>query len=274
VTDNHVMRRALEYAATYDMTVFLQPQDPWLASKGCAHEGAVAARLGLAGIPVAAETVALAGLLELVAQTGTRAHFGRLSAGRALQMIGQAKAEGLPVSADVSINHLHLTEIDILDFNAYCHVRPPLRTQRDREALRQALGDGTLDAVCSDHQPHEPDAKLLPFPSTQAGISGLETLLPLMLQLVDEGVLNLLNALGLLTHRPAQVLGLNAGRLSPGARADVCVFDPNARRTLAPERLYSAGKNTPFGGWNLRGKVTHLLLDGRPLTWHWADEAT
>ncbi len=219
-----VERRALEYAATFGITVFLRPEDTHLRDSGCVHEGAVSARLGLPGIPEAAETV---------------------------------------VTADVAVHQLHLTEQDVCDFDANCHVIPPLRTLSDREALRAGVRDGTLAAICSDHQPHEFDAKVAPFPATAPGISGLETLLPLTLRLVEEGVLDLPAAIERLTWGPARILGLPYGRLEPGRVADVCVFDPQSVWTLDPAKMASSGRNTPFAGWELAGRVTHTLFEGR-----------
>ncbi len=258
-----VLRRAMEYAATFGLTVHIHPMDAWLRDSGCAHEGAVAARLGLPGIPEAAETAEVARCLALVEQTGVRAHFGRVSTARAVRMIARARYDGLPVTADVAAAHLHLTEADLAGFNADAHLDPPLRTARDREGLREGLARGVLAAVCSDHEPHEPDAKLAPFPSTEVGASGLETLLPLVLRLVDEGVLTLPQAIERLTAGPAAVLGIEAGTLAEGSRADVCVFDPAAEWRLEPERMVSAGRNTPFAGWTLRGQVRWTLLEGR-----------
>jgi dihydroorotase len=260
VADTLVLRRALEYAATHDLTVFLQPQDFWLSQHGCIHEGEMSMRLGLAGIPESAETVALARDLVLVEQTGVRAHFCRLSCARSIEMVRHAQGRGLRVTADVSAHHLHLTELDVAQFNSTCHVRPPLRNLADREALRAAVADGTVCAICSDHQPHEPDAKCAPFPSTEPGISALETLLPLTLKLVQEGVLTLVDALARLTHLPAQVLGLPSGRLRPGTPADICVIDPGRRWHLDPESMLSAGKSTPFAGREMTGRVELTLL--------------
>lgn len=263
MANTQVLRRAMEYAATFHMTVFLQAEDPWLRNNGCVHEGMMATRLGLPGIPEAAETVAVARDLALIEHTGVRAHFCRLSTGKALRMVARAQYDGLPITADVSAHQLFLTEIDVGDFNAQCHVLPPLRTQRDRDALRKGVANNTLAAVCSDHQPHEPDAKLAPFGATAAGISGLETLLPLMLRLVTDGVLPLNDALARVTAQPARILGIEAGTLTPGRPADVCIFDPEDYWTLEPERLASRGHNTPFAGWELRGRVTHTLLGGK-----------
>lgn len=263
LTDTLVMRRAMEYAATVGFTVFLHADDPWLAAEGCMHEGEVATRLGLPGIPEAAETVGVARDLALIEHTGARAHFCGITTARAVEMIAEARARGLPVTADVAVHHLHLSEHDVGFFNSQCHVRPPLRATRDRDALRAALRAGVVDAVCSDHQPHEPDAKLAPFAQSEPGISGLETLLPLTLKLVDEGILDLPAAVAHITRLPAQIVGLDVGQLSRGARADICIFDPEARWTLDPAAMVSRGHNTPFANWEFRGRVTHTLIGGR-----------
>ena len=268
VTDTLVMRRAMEYAATLDLTVFLHAEDPWLRNHGCVHEGEVGTRLGLPGIPEAAETVGVARDLALIEQTGCRAHFCNLSSRRAVTMIAEAQRQGLPVSADVTAHHLHLTEHDIGDFNTQCHVRPPLRSKQDRQGLRKALKSGVIGAICSDHQPHEPDAKLAPFAQSEPGISALETLLPLTLKLVDEELLALSEAIALLTHKPAQIIGADAGHLGVGATADVCIFDPKARWVLTPDQLVSRGHNTPFLGWEFRGRVTHTLIGGKLVYQH------
>jgi dihydroorotase len=257
-----VLRRAMEYAATFSLPVFLDAEDAWLRDDGCVHEGAVSARLGLPGIPEAAETVALARHLALVEQTGVRAHFCRLSSARAVRMITRSQRDGLAVSADTTAHHLHLSEMNVAEFDSNCHVSPPLRTVLDREGLRSGIAQGTLQAICSDHQPHEADAKLAPFPSTAPGISALETLLPLTLCLVEEGVLPLEQAIARLTCGPARILGIRAGTMRPDAPADICVFDPEHVWTLDPETVVSWGHNTPFAGREFRGRVTHTLLDG------------
>ncbi len=261
-----VSRHALEYASTFDLPVILCSEDPHLKASGCVHEGAVASRLGLPGIPAAAETVAVARDLALTEHTGSRSHFHTLSTGRAIEMIRQARRDGARLSAGVAIHQLFLMDTDVDGFDAACHVDPPLRTQSDRDRLRQALRDGDIQVICSDHQPHEADAKTEPFPLTAPGISGLETLLPLSLKLVEEGVLDLPTAIAALTAGPAQVLDLPLGRLEPGRSADICIFDPDAIWELDPENMASQGKNTPFAGWEFRGRVTHTLFEGR-LTW-------
>lgn len=259
VRDLRLLRRAMEYAASQGLTIYLHPQDPGLAAGGCAHEGPVASRLGLPGIPAAAETAALGALLALVEQTGARTHFCRLSTARGVQLMRQARAEGLPVSCDVAIHQLFLTEVDLGDFDAQCHVLPPLRSDRDRAALRQGVTDGTIDLIVSDHQPHEADAKLAPFPSTEPGISGLETLLPLALKLIEEG-LPRMRVLDALTRAPAELLGTGAGRLEAGRPADLCIIDPQDEWELDPARMLSGGRNTPFAGWHFRGRARDTLL--------------
>lgn len=263
VQNSLIQRRALEYAATFDLTVFLYANDHWLANKGCAHEGKVATRLGLAGIPEAAETAAVARDLALIEQTGVRAHFCHLTSGRAAQMVARARFDGALVTADVAIPYLFLSEVDISRFDSQCHLIPPLRTTEDRQQLRDALQRGTFSAICSDHQPHEPDAKISPFPSTEPGISGLDTLLPLSLRLVDERLLDMTEMIRRLTHGPARILGLPYGTLAPGAVADVCIFDPEHTWQLDTNTMQSNGHNTPFLGWELKGRVTHTLLAGK-----------
>lgn len=261
IHDTAILRHALEYAAGLGITVFLTPEDPWLAAHGFVHEGEIATRLGLAGIPETAETVALARDLLLIEQTGVRAHFMGLSAGRSVALIALAKEQGLPVTADVAIHQLHLTEQDIRFFDTNCHVRPPLRTMADQVALRQGLVSGVIDAICSDHEPHEDDAKKVPFQNSGTGIAGLETLLPLTLQLVTAGLLSLPTALARLTVGPAHILGQDVG-LAIGQRADICVFDPNETWVANAETLYSRGHNSPFLNHPLRGRVVTTLVDG------------
>ena len=256
-----VMRRALEYAASHDITVFIQAFDPWL-SDGCAHEGAVSTRLGLAGIPVSAETIAIARDLQLIELSGATAHFCQLSSAKAVQLIQQAQENGLPVTADVSAHHLHLTEMDIAYFDSNCHVIPPLRTQRDQAALRQGLKSGVISSIVSDHQPHSSDAKLAPFAETEAGISAVETLLSLALKMVDDQAMQFSDVIACLTEQPAKILNLAEGTLSIGSDADICIFDPEAYWLVDREKLLSQGKNTPFHGWELKGKVNYTIKSG------------
>lgn len=263
VTNTLVMRRAMEYAATFGLTVFLHSEDPWLNSEGCVHEGEVGTRLGLPGIPEAAETVGIARDLALIEHTGVRAHFCGLSSARAVEMINEAQHRGLNVTADVTAHHLHLTEHDIGDYNTQCHVLPPLRSDRDRNALQQSLKSGVVTAICSDHQPHEPDAKLAPFAVSASGISGLETLLPLTLKLVESKLLSMEQAISLLTVNPANIIGVDTGNLGIGATADICIFDPKQRWILTEESFVSRGQNSPFIGWEFTGKVTNTLVGGK-----------
>lgn len=262
VENTLVMRRAMQYAATFDLTVFIHAHDPWLQGNGCVHEGEISTRLGLPAIPDAAEVVAVARELALVETTGVRAHFCQLSNARSVAMVADAQQRGLEVTADVTAHHLHLTEHDIGFFNTQCHVLPPLRRRQDRDALREGLVRGAVCAISSDHQPHGLDAKLAPFSESAPGISGLETLLPLTLQLVDEGVIDLAQGLAAITAAPARVLGLESGQLGVGAPADICIFDPERHWTLTPESIVSRGRNTPFLGRRFRGKVTHCLIGG------------
>jgi len=263
VVNTEVMRRALEYAATFGLTVFIQPEDPWLAYDRHVHEGPVATRLGLGGIPASAETVVLARDLLLVEQTGASAHCLHLSTARSVAMIAEARARGLPVTASSTAHHLHLTDEAIEGFEAEAHVRPPLRAGEDREALREGLAAGVIDAVCSDHQPQDRDARLNPLPMTEPGISGLETLLPLTLALVEDGVVGLGAAIAALTSTPARILGLDRGALAPGSPADLCVFDPQAEWTLDAETMTSRGHNSPFVGKRMRGRVRYTMVGGK-----------
>jgi len=259
---NRYLRRALEYAATFNLTVVFHSQDAALAEGGLAHEGPTANFLGLAGIPETAETVALARDLLLVEQAGVRAHFSQLTTARGAQMIAEAQARGLPVTADVALYQLILTDKALADFSSLYHVQPPLRSRADRDGLREAVKRGVIQAISSHHQPHEPDAKLAPFGDTEPGISSAELLLPLAMTLVQEGLLDLPTLLARLTCGPAKALRLPAGRLAAGAPADLVLFDPQAS-TLAGERWLSRGRNCPFMGHVLPGAVRYTLLDGR-----------
>ncbi|MFI3123585.1 MAG: amidohydrolase family protein, partial [Methylococcales bacterium] len=229
---------------------------------GCAHEGAMATRYGLPSIPEAAETIALEQCLELAELTGCRVHFGQLSSKRAVIKLQQAKKYGLNVTADVSMHQLHLTENDVIPFDSNYHVLPPLRSVEDFDYLRAGLSNGTIDAICSDHHPHLLDSKLAAFPETKAGISSIETLLPLLLKLVSENVIDLAQGLALLNTKPAALLGLKTGSLSIDAPADICIFDPNLEWQVNSENWKSEGINTPFWGQTLKGRVTHTIRAG------------
>jgi dihydroorotase len=259
---NRVLRRALEYAATFDLTVVFKSQDADLAEGGLAHEGPTASFLGLPGIPESAETVALARDLLLVEQSGVRAHFSQLTSARGVEMIAAAQARGLPVTADVALYQLILTDEALTGFSSLYHVQPPLRSRADRDALREAVKAGVVSAIASHHQPHEPDAKLAPFGATEPGISSVEILLPLALTLVEDGLLDLPTLLARLTCGPAAALRLPVGRLGVGEHADLVLFDTKAQ-TLAGERWLSRGGNSPFLGHCLPGAVRHTLQGGR-----------
>ena len=261
--DAATLLQALKYAATFRFTVWLRPQHAGLASAGVAHEGEVATRLGLAPIPVIAETIALRTILELIAATGARVHLARLSSAAGVALVAEAKARGVPITCDVGVHHLHLCDRDIGDFDAQCHLSPPLRDPSDRERLRRALAEGVIDAVCSDHTPVDDDAKQVPFAEAEPGATGLELLLPLTLQWGREAGLKPGEALGAVTHRAARILGVAAGTLEPGAAADICLFDPARPWIVEAAKLASQGKNTPFQGLELTGRVVRTLVGGR-----------
>ncbi len=267
--DTLVLHRALQYASTFGYTVWLRPNDPWLGS-GVAAKGALATRLGLTGVPVIAETIALATLFELVRDTGARVHLCRLSSAAGIGLVRQAKAEGLPVTCDVSIQNLHLIDHDIGYFDSAMRVTPPLRQQRDRDAIRAALADGTVDALVSDHTPVDADAKHLPFAEAEPGSTGVELLLGLALKWGDETGLPLGRALATVTAGPVTVLGdalgsigASAGRIVDGGLADLCLFDPATRWPVRAEALKSRAKHTPFAGHELKGRVRWTIVGGQ-----------
>jgi dihydroorotase len=269
ISNTQVLQRAFQYASTFGYPVWLRPQELHLG-RGVAASGPLATRLGLPGVPVAAETIALHTILELVKATGARVHLCRLSSADGVELVRQAKQQKLPVTCDVSINSLHLIDHDIGYFDSRARLNPPLRQQRDRDALRAALADGTIDALVSDHTPVDEDAKTLPFGEAEPGATGLELLLPLALRWGEEGKAGLLRALSVVTSAPARVLGASlgtlqasVGQLASGAVADVCVFDPQAEWTVAAEGLRSQGKHTPFAGWPLRGRVRCTIAAGQ-----------
>lgn len=263
ITDTQVLWRAMEYAATFGFTLFLHAEEPFLAAKGVAHDGEVATRLGLKGIPSAAEALALATILRIAQETGAKVHISRLSTAEGVNMIREAKKKGLKISCDVSANHLHLTEHDIAYFDTNCHLKPPLRTQRDKDALTAGLKDGTIDAICSDHTPVDDDAKMAPFAEAEAGATGLELLLPLTVKWAQQENIPLVQALRLITCAPASVLGIPAGSLAQECDADICVFDANEYWKIEAAQLKSQGKNTPFNRLELPGRNKLTLVHGQ-----------
>jgi dihydroorotase len=263
LVDTRVLMRAMQYAATYEFGVWLRPQDSFLARNGVAHDGEIATRLGLPAIPVCAETIALATMLKLARETGVRLHICRISSAEGVEMIRQAKQQGLQLTCDVSMNHTHLSDMDIGYFDANCHLVPPLRSLRDRAALRAGLLDGTIDAMCSNHSPVDDDAKQLPFAEAEAGATGLELLLPLVLKWAAQEKLSISDAIAKVTVQPARILAVDAGHLTVGTAADICIFDPERYWKVEPAALKSQGKNTPFIGMELQGKVRYTLVNGQ-----------
>lgn len=266
ILDTTVLMSALQYAKTFNYTVWLRPQDPHLGRSGIAHSGPAASRLGLSGVPVMSETIALYTIFELVRSTGARVHLCRMSSAAGLELVRAAKSEGLPVTCDVSVHHVHLCDLDIGFFDSNARMNPPLRSQRDREAIRAALLDGTIDVVCSDHTPVDDDEKLLPFGEASPGATGLELLLSLSVKWAQEtegeaqDVLS--KSIAKVTHRAAKVAGLKAGNLSVGSPADICIFDPQAAWKVEGKALASQGKHTPFLGYELPAVVKATIVSG------------
>ena len=267
--NTQVLQRAFQYASTFGYAVWLRPQDYFLG-QGVAASGPLATRMGLSGVPVMAETIALHTIFELMRSTGARVHLCRISSAAGVALVRQAKADGLKLSCDVSINSLHLTDIDIGFFDSRARLNPPLRQQRDRDALRAGLADGTIDALVSDHTPVAEDAKALPFAESEPGATGLELLLSLAYKWHRDSGVSLARAISVVTADPARVLGTSlghragrTGHLHVGGLADVCVFDPQAHWTVQSDALVSQGKHTPFSGYELPGRVRCTLVGGR-----------
>lgn len=269
VLDTTVMLRAMQYARTFNYTLWLRAQDPWLSKGGVAASGAYASRLGLPGIPTQAETIAIQTLLELQRSSGVRLHLCRLSSAAGIELVRAAKKEGLPVTCDVSINNVHLTDVDIGFYDSNFRLDPPLRSQKDRDAIRAGLADGTIDAVCSDHNPVDDDAKLMPFAEAEPGATGLDLLLSLTLKWAHESNVPLLDAIRHVTHSPASVLASSApalplcGQIGVGAPADLCVVDQNANWIVDRSTLVSQSAHTPFLGIELPARVSTTVVRGR-----------
>ena len=262
INNTLVLRRAMQYASTYDLTVFLTPKDPWLQGNGCVHEGETSTRLGLPAIPEAAETVGVARDLALIETSGVRAHFDLISCRRSLEMISEARQRGLPVTCSTPIHQLHLSEQDVTVFDAHYKVMPPFRSESDKEALIEGIEAGQISAICSDHQPHSADAKLTPFSEAAIGIAGLDTLLSLTLDLVEQKKLSLSKAIAALTTNPANIAGIDSGHLGVGAIADICIYDSEETWTLNETTMISKGRNSPFLNKTFKGKVRTTLVNG------------
>jgi len=252
----------MEYASTFGFSLWLRPQDVSLSRGGVAHDGAVASRLELPAISALAETVALRTILLLARGTGARIHLARLSTRESIAMVRAAKAQGLAVTCDVASTHVHLSENDLISFDSHMHLVPPLRSLRDRDAIREALRDGSIDALCSDHTPVDEDEKQVPFGESAPGASGVELLLPLTLKWAREMGVPLMQAIDLISWKPAQILGVPGGNLTVGSFADICIFDETAEWVVTPKTLASQGDNTPFLNHAMQGRVRYTLIDG------------
>ena len=252
ISNSNFLRRAMQYAKNFDVTLFLHPIDQYLSEDGIAHDGRVAARLGLPGIPTSAETLALARDLTLIEETGVRAHISRISCARSVELIAHAKQRGALVTCDVALTHLFLCENDVIGFRPNTHLRPPLRRAEDRDALREGLRTGVIDAICSDHAPHDRDAKIAPFPMTEPGASTIEALLPLSLKLIDEGVLT--------PKRWVEVVSINPASILATAQNDWLLLDRHQRVRQTSESSLSRGKNLIFSGWELEGAALAVFL--------------
>ena len=263
ITDTQVLWRAFEYATTFGYTLFLRAEDYYLAKDGVAHDGEIASRLGLKGIPAAAEALSIGSILRIAHETKTRIHLCRLSTAEGVELVRQAKKQGVQVTADVSAQYCHLTDMDIGYFNAHAKLKPPLRNMRDKNALCLGLKDGTIDAVCSDHTPVNDDAKLLPFAEAEAGATGLELLLPLTLKWANDNKASLFDAIAKISCNPANILAIAGGHLSINADADIAIFNPQTEWIVTANQLKSQGKNSPFLGTSVLGRVNYTLLHGQ-----------
>ena len=263
IADSLVMVRALAYARAFDAILMQYPEDPRLAEDGVMNAGELSTRLGLIGIPTEAETILLQRDVALAAMTGGRYHASHITTGAAIDIIRRAKAEGVAVTCDTAPPYFALNELAVGDYRTFAKLSPPLRGEADRQAVVQGLVDGVIDAIASDHAAQDQDSKRLPFEQAEPGAVGVETLLPLTLELVHNGHLGLSSAIALITTAPADLLGLPAGRLTPGAPADLVLFDPDRAERIDAEALVSRTKNTPFDGRGVQGRVEQTVIDGR-----------
>ena len=262
VMNSLVMRRAMEYASAFHLPVIDHCEDSMLSRGGSMHEGAVSTELGIPGIPKAAEEVMVARNIALAELTGARLHLPHVSTLGSVRMAREAKARGIPVTAEACPHHFSLTDEAVRSYDANAKMNPPLRTDEDVQAIKEGLRDNTIDIVATDHAPHAVQEKQLEFDAAPFGIIGLETAFPLTLNLVEERILSLEQAIAKLTREPAQVFGLPYGTLVPGAAADVTLIDPNASWVVEPARLHSLSRNTPFAGWTMKGKVVKTFVGG------------
>lgn len=265
IINTQVLRRLMEYSSGFDLKLIIAPQDPWL-SDGVAHEGMVSARLGLRAIPAAAETVALSQLIELCYQTGASVHFSRLSSQRGVQLVNQAKKDGINITADVGIDHLFLTEMDTSNFDSLCHTSPPLRARADLQALREGVASGVIDAICSNHSPHETDSKLAPFPESLPGTSSLDGFLGLLFKLADEMKMPLATVIARASSGPAGCFNLPQGRLEPGRPADLAIIDDDTDWVFERGQMFSQGKNSPYQNWGFQAQAMSVYIDGIAVT--------
>jgi dihydroorotase len=263
IADTGLMRRALSYASAFGGRIVQHPEDPSLAEGGCATEGELATRLGLPGIPLVAEAIIVARDIRLARLTGGSLHFAHVSTAETVELIRRAKAQGLDITCDTAPPYFDLNETAIGGYRTYSKLSPPLRPEADRQAVVAGLADGTIDAIASDHQPRDADDKRLPFAQASAGGTGLATLLGLTLVQVHSGKLRLMQAIELLTSRPARVLGVGAGTLAKGAAADLCLFHPDRIWQVVAGRMPGKAQNTPFDGRALEGRVIGTWKAGR-----------
>ncbi len=270
VMDSALMRHALEYAGMFGIPVIAHEEDCALCADGVMNEGAMAVRLGLRGMPSAGESVMVARDIELVRATGGHLHVAHISCAEAVEMVRRAKAEGLPVTAEAAPHHFTLDDRAVDGYNTYAKMKPPLRGPADVEAVIGGIADGTIDAIATDHAPHHRDEKVCEFDVAAFGIVGLETMLPLSLDLVHRGLVSMSRIVDAMSSAPARILGLDRGRLAPGAPADIVVFDPDREWTVRAAGLASKSKNTPFDGRSVRGKAVRTIKGGRTL---WEDLA-
>jgi dihydroorotase len=262
VTDSQVLRRALSYANMVGKPVIQHPEDPTLSRNGAMNEGEIATRLGIPGIPAAAEVIMVERDLRLAELTGGRLHIAHLSTAESVDAVRRAKSRGVRVTADTAPPYFALNELAVGDYRTFAKLSPPLRSEADRQAVIAGLRDGTIDAIASDHSPHDQDSKRLPFSQAAAGMIGLETLLAVSLELAHNKHLPLMVALAKLTCGPADILGLPLGRLAKGASADLVVFDPDRAWKVQEKNFRSKSKNSPFDGRPVQGRVLRTVVSG------------